>query len=212
MGLITYLADKLGGLLTPAEVDGNFAELDGRTALGWRDNIVQLDVQPGNPEAPALNIFRDGIHAYNFFAGELSEAFAAFHVDHDYALNTKLYPHVHWAVNTNATGTVRWGVEYTVAKGHGQMAFGPTTTVYVEQSANGIAYTHFVAEVSEANAIDGATFGIEPDTLILCRFFRDGLHANDTLDADVFVFCVDLHYQADKATTPQKSPNFFIGA
>lgn len=205
---ITYY-DGLGRLLTPAEVDNNFTDLDTRTALGWRDNIVQLDVQYGNPDAPTLNLFRNGIHAYTFFDGQVSEAFASFHVDHDYALGTALYPHIHWAVQGTEVGTVRWGIEYTVAKGHGQAAFGPTTTVYVEQSTDGTAYKHMIAEVSDANAIPGTN--IEPDTLILCRFFRDGAHANDTLAADAFVFCVDLHYQADKATTPFKSPNFFTG-
>lgn len=204
--MITLRGQK-GAPLTQAEGDANFSELDARTKLGWRDNIVQLDVQPGNPDAPALNMFREGIHAYNFFAGEMSEAFASFHVDHDYALGTKLYPHIHWAVNTADTGTIRWGIEYTLAKGHGQMAFGPTTTVYVEQASNGTPFMHYVAEVSEANAIPGTD--VEPDTLILCRFFRDGSHPNDTLAADAFVFCVDLHYQADKATTPNKAPNFF---
>lgn len=203
---ITTRAGK-GSPLSFNELDGNFTDLNARTALGWRDNVVQLNTQPGNPDAPALNIFRDGIHAYNFFAGELSEAFAAFHVDHDYAMGTALYPHIHWAVNTTAVGTIRWGIEYTLAKGHGQMAFGPTTTVYVEQTTDGTAYKHYVAEVSTTNAIPGTY--VEPDTLILCRFFRDGAHENDTLAADAFVFVVDLHYQADKATTPNKAPNFF---
>jgi hypothetical protein len=201
------LRSQKGAPLTIAEADDNVSTLDDRTKLGWRDNIVQLTSQADNPDAATLNIFRDGIHAYTFFAGQVSEACAVFHVDHDYAMGTALYPHIHWAINTTATGTIRWGVEYTLAKGHGQMAFGPTTTVYVEQAADGTAYKHFIAEVSDANAIPGT--GIEPDTLILCRFFRDGANVNDTLAADAFVFCVDLHYQADKATTPNKAPNFF---
>ena len=67
---------------------------------------------------------------------------------------------------------------------------------------------HYVGEVSAANAIDGALYGIEPDTIIAVRVFRDGLHANDTLAEDVFGLCMDLHYQADHATTPNKSPPF----
>ena len=206
--MITTRSGK-GSPLTHPELDSNFEDLDTRTAEGWRDNIVQLVPQVGNPEAPELNIFRDGIHAYNFAAGQNTEACAYFHVDHDYALGTALYPHVHWAIQSSATGTVRWGIEYTVAKGHQQMAFGATTTVYVEQVATGTPYLHYVAEVSLANAIPGTN--IEPDTLILCRFFRDGAHPNDTLAADAFVFCVDLHYQANRATTPFKAPNFITG-
>lgn len=204
MAIITR--EGKGSTLSYQELDGNMDQFDTRTRQGWRDNIVQLDVQFGNPDAPVLNIFRDGIHAYAFFAGEMSEAFANFHIDHDYAPGTALYPHVHWAIQTNAVGTVRWGIEWTYAKGHGQMAFGPTQTVYVEQASNGIAYTHFVAEVSDANAIPGTD--IETDGIIMCRFFRDGAHPNDTLDADVFVFCVDLHYQASQLTTPNKAPPF----
>lgn len=209
MTIIT--ASGKGAPLSIAEADANLSQFDMRTRLGWRDNIVQLDVQVGNVDAPTLNIFRDGIKAYDFLAGETQEAFANFHIDHDYALGTKLYPHIHWAIQGAQTGVVRWGVEYTVARGHGQEPFGPTVTVYIEQAADGTPYKHYVAEVSDADAIDGALYNVESDTLVLARFFRDGTHPNDTLDADVFVFCVDLHYQADKATTPFKRPDFLTG-
>jgi hypothetical protein len=87
------------------------------------------------------------------------------------------------------------------------MAFGATQTVYIEQSSDGTTYKHYVAEVSDANAIPGTD--IETDGIVMCRFFRDGAHPNDTLEADVFVFCVDLHYQASQYATPNKAPNFF---
>lgn len=206
------LRNTKGSALSYNELDGNFTDLDTRTALGWRDNIVELKVDSSSPNAPTLNPFRGNILAWTFIAGELSEAHSAFHIDHDYALGTKLYLHVHWSIKTSATGTVRWGFEYTVAKGHQQQAFPETTTVYVEQASLGVPYMHYVGEVSEANAIDGAALGIEPDTVIKIRLFRDGAHPNDTLDADVFGIFLDLHYQADRATTPFKSPNFITGA
>lgn len=199
--------NQVGRLLTPAEVDGNFQGLDTKTKDGWRDNIVQLSVQVGNPDAPLLNVFRDNIKAYNFADGQMTEAFASFHIDHDYKLGTALYPHIHWACNSTATGTVRWGVEYTYSKGHQQSFFPATTTVYVQQAADGTQYRHYIAEVSDGNAIPGAN--IEPDGIILCRFFRDGAHVSDTLADDVFVFCVDLHYQCSQYATPNKAPNFF---
>ncbi len=205
------LRSNKGSALSYEEGDNNFHELDARTAIGWRDNVVQLATQPENPDSPSLNVFRDGIHAYNFFAGQLSEGFAAFHIDHDYALDTKLYPHIHWAIQTDAVGVVRWGVEYTVARGHGQEPFPESTTVYVEQASDGTPFKHYVAEVSDEDAIDGAFYNIEPDTLILARFFRDGTHPNDTLEADAFVFVIDLHYQANRLATPFKRPNFLTG-
>ncbi len=205
------LAGTKGSPLSISEADGNIADLDGRTKLGWRDNIVEIKVDSSSPNAPTLGTVRGGILAWQFFANELTEAHSAFHIDHDYALGTKLYLHVHWVGTTTTVGTVRWGFEYTVAKGHQQQAFPTTTTVYVEQSTTGTAYTHMVGEVSEGNATAGAALGIEPDTVILVRLFRDGAHVNDTLEETVFGIFLDLHYQADKATTPQKAPNFFAG-
>lgn len=201
-------ATSKGAPLTPTEADANITETERRTALGWRDNIVEIKVDSSSPNAPTLGAMRGGILAWQFFPNELTEAHSAFHVDHDYALGTKLYLHVHWVCPTANVGTVRWGFEYTVAKGHQQQAFPITTTVYVEQTTNGTPYMHYVGEVSEANAIDGAALVIEPDTVIMCRLFRDGAHVNDTLDDTVFGIFLDLHYQADRATTPNKSPSF----
>lgn len=205
------LRNTKGSPLSYTEADENFSDLDTRTAQGWRDNIVELKVDASSPNAPTLNPIRGNILAWTFFKNEMTEAHSGWHIDHDYAQGTKLYMHVHWVCPTSASGTVRWGFEYTVAKGHQQQAFPATTTVYVEQATNGTPHMHYVGEVSEANAIDGAALGIEPDTVIQVRVFRDGTHVNDTLEEDVFGLFIDLHYQADKATTPNKVPNFFGG-
>lgn len=206
MAIVT--AAGKGAPLTPAEADANMTQFDERTALGWRDNIVELRVDSSSPNAPTLEAFRGNILCWKFPPGEMTEAHSAWHIDHDYALGTKLYLHVHWSPATSTMGTVRWGFEYTVAKGHQQQAFPATQTVYVEQASVGTPYMHYVGEVSEVNAIDGAALGIEPDTVILVRLFRDGAHANDTFGSNVFVSFIDLHYQANRATTPNKAPPF----
>lgn len=195
-----------GEPLTHNEVDGNFTDLDTRTEQGWRDNVIEMTTRGGLTEPPR-SVFRDGIYLLQFSHLDLMEVFGNFHIDHDYALGTLIYPHVHWSTNTTDTGTVRWGIEYTVAKGHQQASFPATTTVYVEQASTGTAYMHYVAEVSTGNAISGVN--IEPDTLILMRVFRDAGHANDTFNAPVYGIALDLHYQADRATTPNKAPNFY---
>ena len=204
---ITTRAGK-GSALSFAEMDGNLTQFNTKTADGWRDNIVEIKVDSSSPNAPTLGAIRGGILAWQFAPGELTEAHSAFHVDHDYMAGTKLYLHVHWVNTSTSIGTVRWGFEYSVAKGHQQQAFPATTTVYVEQATTGTAYMHMVGEVSEINAIDGAALGIEPDTVILCRIFRDGASVNDTLNETVFGIFLDLHYQADRATTPNKAPPF----
>ena len=195
-----------GAPLTHAEGDNNIVELDTRTKLGWRDTVVQL-IPRGGPTEPPMQLFIGGLYFFSFSYLDMQEGFASFHVDHDYALGTPLYPHIHWSCATSDIGTVRWGFEYTLAKGHQQMAFGPSTTVYVEQSTDGTPFKHYIAEVPDASAIPG--LNVEPDTLIIMRVFRDATHVNDTLNTNAYGICVDLHYQADKATTPNKAPNFF---
>lgn len=203
--MITTRADK-GSDLSFTELDENFNDLDTRTALGWRDNVREM-VTRGSQSDPQFTEFRDQIHLLAFPPGAMTEVFGSFHVDHDYALGTALFPHIHWTTNSSSTGVVRWGIEWTLAKGHQQMAFGPTTTVYVEQAATGTPYMHYIAEVSLANAIPGTN--VEPDTVILVRVFRDAPHINDTFADQVFGIALDLHYQADRATTPNKAPNFY---
>lgn len=196
-----------GTPLTHPEMDGNLTQFDTRTKQGWRDNIIQFTVEVGDNAAPGLEVFRGGIKLYAFPTNKVTQSVAVWHIDHDYAPGTALYPHIHWSVATSNLGTVRWGFEYTIAKGHQQQVFSAPTTVYVEQASVGTPYMHYVAEFSDAQAIPGTL--IEPDTLVIARVFRDPTHPNDTLETPVFGLCLDMHYQADRMTTMNKSPNFY---
>lgn len=196
-----------GTPLTHPEMDQNLDSLDLRTKQGWRDNIIQFNIETGDNNAPGLSVFTGNIKLYAFPTNKMTQAVAVWHIDHDYAMGTALYPHIHWSIKTADTGTVRWGFEYIVAKGHQQQAFSTATTVYVEQASIGTPFMHYVAEFSQAQAIPGAL--VEPDSLIIARVFRDPTHVNDTLEVEVFGLCLDMHYQADRATTPNKSPNFY---
>ena len=137
----------------------------------------------------------------------MTQAFAVFHIDHDYALGTAIYPHVHWSPTGTTPGTVRWGFEWTYAKGHQQMAFGDTAIIYTQQTSLEVPFMHYISEASDLDAIPGTD--IETDGLIIMRVFRDGTHPNDTFAGDVFGLCVDLHYQVDHYATLNKAPPFF---
>lgn len=191
--------------------NANISLLDSSGAnavIGWRDLTSDMFIRSGT-SSPAVTQFRNGIYLYAFPFNQLREVFANFHIDHDYALGTSLYPHVHWAPNTTSTGTVRWGIEYTVAKGHQQQAFPATTTVFIEHTiSTNMQYFHMVSEVSDAQAIPGT--GIEPDTMIMMRIYRDAAHANDSFPDDVFGITVDMHYKASKFATRNKAPNFYV--
>ena len=153
---------------------------------------------------PDWSIFRDGIRAYEFSATIMKELWFAYHVDHDFALDTDIYFHAHWAVTGTNAGAVRWGFEYTTCKGHGQQAFPATQTVYVAQAANGTAYQHMIAETSAVTLA-----GLEPDSLILCRVFRDAADGADTQTGKSFLLVADVHYQVERFASKNRTPDFY---
>jgi hypothetical protein len=157
--------------------------------------------------APNWAVFRNGLYAWEFSATAMNEIWLApIHITHSYKPGTAVYFHIHWAKAGTNTGTVRWGIEYSLAKGHNQSAFPASTTIYLEQAGSSTAYQHMVIEVSEGQAI---TTGIEPDTLLMIRIFRDAAHANDTCTDAVFGLMCDMHYQKSYWATKNKAPNFY---
>lgn len=176
-------------------------------ASGWRDNIQPFtNGRAAGGALPTWGTFLGGISVWKFPSNSIKELWLNFHIDHDYKPNSLIFPHIHWAPTTTGAGTVRWGIEYTAAKGHGQQTFPVTQTIYLEQAASGIANRHQITETSV-----GIDFGIEVDAVIMVRVFRDATHVNDTYAGDaVGLFC-DLHYESDRLNTPQKSPNFYAG-
>jgi hypothetical protein len=182
-------------------------------SFGWRDLITQVQSH-GGTAGPAWVKFRDGIYLYAFPCNSPREVLATFHIGHDYEMGSPLYPHFHFTVNDRfAEGNVRIGFEYTIAKGHQQETgsiFDNTKIVFTDtkvNSAKSDRFKHFVAEVSDKDAIPGV--GIEPDTIILMRIFRDANCKFDTFPADIFGITADLHYLAAQHATPNKSPDFF---
>lgn len=177
--------------------------------FGWHDIVAPIAIRGGGVNNPAWVQFRDGIFAYEFQSGRSNEFWASYHLNHDYAMGTAIFPHVHWSPRTAQTGTVRWVLEYTVAKGHQQATgsvFGPTQTIIIDHTISQPSqYMHFVTEVPEAQGLVSALF--EPDTVILVRWFRDG--NADTYPASVCAFTTDIHYQVARASTKNRAPDFF---
>jgi hypothetical protein len=178
-------------------------------SYGWKDLQSPFTVRTTNSQNnPSWAVLFNGMQGLVFSKSTMNQVWVDFHIDHDYAMGTLLYPHVHWCPTTTDSGVVRWGIEYTVAKGHQQQAFPSTTIVYVEQTVNpNTQWMHFVAEVSEADAIQPTN--VEPDTVIKIRFFRDSTHPNDTYPAVVHAWQGDIHYQTARFSSVNKSPNFF---
>lgn len=173
---------------------------------GWNDLKTSFSTGKAvGGNVPTFGVFLDGIKEYNFSAGSLEELqLKAGHVGHDHKPGSLMFFHIHWAPDDTDTGVVRWGIEYTIAKGHGQMAFPASTTIFLEQAGSGTAKQHQIIEDTV-----GISENIEPDTLILTRVFRDGTHVNDTYTGIAWGLEMDLHYQSDRKNTVNKEPNFY---
>jgi hypothetical protein len=177
-------------------------------AEGWNDittHLNQTDIS-NQTNAPDLVPFIGNMRQYAFDATVEEELFAQFHMPHDYSPDTNIFPHIHWTTSDTNVGEVRWGIELTWAKGHSQDAFTNTMTIFINQEAGGIDRTHHIAE-QLTGVLGGGT--IEPDTILLARVFRDATHVSDTYPSDAFGLTVDLHYQVDRNSTPQRKPNFY---
>lgn len=192
------------------QMDGNLNEIERRTGQGWNDLVSDVSVTVGSA-APNQEVFRGGIVCYSFPPDTIAECFANFHLRHDYIPATMVYPHVHWTCNTADTGVIRWGVEWTFARrgdsGSGVTNFGPTQTLYIEHTVSaGDQYRHHVNE--SANGLGIYHADLEVDAVIMCRFFRDAAHPNDTFTGNALLLTVDIHYECDVASTPLRFPPF----
>ena len=175
-------------------------------AEGWNDELASFNAgKLTGANQPSFETFIGGIYAYSFSATAMNEIrLSPLHIKHDYKPESHLHMHIHWSPETTHTGVCRWGIEYSIAKGHGQMAFPTPTTIYLEQAGGGVALNHQIIEHSA-----GITSNIEPDTLIMTRVFRDGAHVNDTFTGKAFGLQMDAHYQVDRICTINKEPNFY---
>jgi len=197
------------GQVLSSDTDGNrdWVTVAGSDSFdGWNDITAEVNAaKVTGASQPTWAVFRDGVYAYEFHPTSMNECWLTFHVEHDYKYDSLVYPHVHFAPTTTATGTIRWGFEYTVSKGHDQAAFPASNTVYVEHTiSSNKQYQHIVSEVDSSSAFSC----FEPDALVLMRLFRDATHANDDFGSVVSVFTADLHYEVARATTPYRLPPF----
>src|SRR3990172_5935871 len=209
---IALLAGKVGlddYQLVLVTSDGALVSEDNAGNGGWNDYTMAASSIPlAHSSAPALSLFRDGLYLPAFVGtgGNVKDAFVSIHIEHDYKPGTSLYPHVHWSHKVaSPSGSVKWGIEYSVSKGHQLGVFPSSTTVYLTQAA-GATYTHHIVEVSDGDAIPSTN--VEPDSVVLLRLFRDPTDGGDTFEDDAFLVAVDLHYRSTGLFTNEKVSPF----
>ena len=200
--------DEYDPVFTESELEKLKASIQWEYGL-WNSYVGDLNTsQPGPTNLPSFTTFRGSILAPAFADYRTEDVTISFYIKHDFLLYTKVYPYIHWSPGNNTnTGVVRWGLEYILAKGHGQEAFTSPTTVYVEQAGSGTAYQHQLVQVAEGDGI--LTESLEPNSVLMFRVFRDGAHANDTFTGNAFGLYLGLHYQRIREGTLNKEPDFY---
>lgn len=198
---ITLRSTK-GSPLTHAELDGNFTDLAGRTALAWAMDGLEPSVREGAGNPAELVVFRNNVVAYSYAPGSISESYTNWDVPLSWAPGTDLYLAFHWSPgNSTATGSVRWCIEYTGAQVN--QAFFPSIIEHYDSAADGTAYKH-IQKVSTPFPGNQAA----PNMRFLIRIFRDGAAPEDTFPDPAFLIGVDFYYQVSKFGAPSFTPPY----
>lgn len=199
VAIVTYSGK--GSALTWAEGDSNFTELDTRTAVGWKNLVGTVDIT-GLANPPTKVSFK-GFPLNRYDPDNLQECTVLFQMPHDYVSGTDIYPHGHVVTSTTSTGVIRWGFDLTYAADFdatagigspnaGQIYFSPFIS-YVEMT---MLSTYQDAHLTMSTGGGVTLPGLQADSVILMRVFRDATHVNDTYPDGVFLTHIDLYYQA----------------
>jgi len=175
---------------------------------GWRDMVGQIVVRraagAGVPvyEQMGSSIF----YGYRFAVGD--DVQVIYHIDHDYAVGTPIFLHAHWCKNGTNVQPVRWEIAWTYAHGHQRGVFniaGAASTSTVTQTPASPAWTHQIAEIGTGI---NPTGGFEVDGLLIANFKRVTNGGTNNTD-NIYLLFGDCHYQADRFSTKNKSPDFY---
>jgi len=175
--------------------------------LIWKDLIAEfIPARGGAINEPAWSDIGNGIVMSSWTSGE--ELPVAYHVNHDYALGTDAYPHIHFmcADAQSAGAQVTWRFSYVVARGHSQggSLTAATTDIDMTYTYTGseVPGEHIVLECSDIQAFDL----LEPDTVVLAQVTL----LSENVAGAIYGIQADLHYQANVEGTISKSPDFTV--
>jgi hypothetical protein len=132
-----------------------------------------------------------GLQVYGFDGGATSETiFFSCQVPHNSIANPTLHPHIHWTPTTNATGYVKWFLQYTWADIGG--VFQAPVILSGIGLASGAAWKHTLTDFPE---ISGRGSGVS--SMLMCRMYRTPTDNQDTYAADAAFLEFDFHYLRD---------------
>ena len=186
---------------------------------GWRDITSSLFTR-NSANAAVVAQFRGTIYDYQFTTGAAAkEAFANFHIPHDYVMGSDLHIHIHthWSLPAAELNKVKWNFDISYAKrvnnlGTYNAFIAPITTLIVATACNA-TYGHRVSEIQITGpALTGSMLrvsDIEPDGILLTRIYRDNADPADTVTAEPFLHFIDIHYQSTNLSTKNKEMPYY---
>jgi hypothetical protein len=177
--------------------DGGIIVYD-RDAIFWDDIRVPItSTKLGGSKDPTFSKFRDdgsssqGVFTYFFSNIQEQELYFSFQIPHSYRLKTDLDAHIHWSPIVTNTGTVQWGLEYTIIDINGNFSLTNiirgNTVISVDSQ-----YKHIYTDIG--NITGSGITGVS--AMLLGRVFRD-IAAPDDFEASVGLLEIDFHYQSD---------------
>ena len=157
----------------------------------WDDLRVPAQALKLNPTKtkPDYSAIVGGVMAFLFDPTAQESVLFSAQLPHDYLLGSNLYPHVHYVATTTGAGTVKFGLEYTLAVIDSTLP--ATVIVSSTDSVSGEKGKH---KLTSMTPIDGSAID-NVSTMLVCRLFRNS--TADTYPADVGVLEFDFHYQKD---------------
>jgi hypothetical protein len=198
---IVYREAK-GSPLTWPELDGNFADLAGRTDQAWQSVAVAPSVLYGVPSTPELEVWQGGLNAWAYYPDQTMEAYANFSLPYDWKPGTAVRFGITWTVgNTTATGTVRFRRESSFGTPGG--AFSAAATSGGQgATVDGTPYKCYQL-FSQVEFYDASW---APNTVLVNRFFRDGTNVLDTFEEKIYILQFLFLYQRNKFGIPNYTP------
>ena len=161
---------------------------DGRMWLDFNFGVNSLTRGAGAPDL--INVAGTDIETLGFDGINTTEEVSiVLEMNHNWAEETLIKPHVHWYPTTTDQGNVNWQLEYVfVAMG---AVVGASTTINIIQAAAGVAWTHQLAAFADIDAT-----GLLIGTQLHVRLFRDPTDS-DTYAADAALATFGLHVLID---------------
>lgn len=206
---VTASQARLGAGANYVQIDSDGSLTLQGSASCFEDIRVEPTVRGSGVTVPAFEKYfssgsSNGCYLYSFAdnhtAAQENEIFFTIQMPHARKSGSNIHLHVHWIPSIAGSGSVCWGLEYTM-QAPGQV-FGNTTFLYASQSAMPVVQDnplvqskHYITEFAD----------IVPDTnqnglssIIVGRLFRNSSNTGaDTYTNKVGMLYIDCHIEVD---------------